>query len=103
LWCSGRGQFEYEKKEISPPSSAQSSREQKAKESDGQEAGSKAEKGGEKGGEEEGGGGDSPSTDVKDNDRREIFAARQKMSEFGWQDVENVLLQFTCVMNYVSA
>ena len=74
MCCSGRGQFEYEKKEISPPSSAQSSRDQKGGECAGQEAGSKDVEGG---GEE-----NSPPTDVKEKDRREIFAARQKMSEW---------------------
>ena len=63
----------YEKKEISPPSSAQSSRDQKRKESAGKDAAGKA-AASEDGNEEE----NSPPTD---KDRREIFAARQKMGE----------------------
>ena len=68
----------YEKKEISPPSSAQSSRDQKRKESAGKDAAGKDAAGkaaaSEDGNEEE----NSPPTD---KDRREIFAARQKMGE----------------------
>ncbi len=69
---SARGQFEYEKKEISPPSSAQSSRDQKRKESLEGEAVEKLAEGNEE---------NSPPTDVKEKDRRETFAARQKMSK----------------------
>ena len=70
---SGRRLFEYERKpkEISPPSSARPGHRDVAE--NGKEA--KATEGSN---EEEG----SPPTQIKDTERKEIFAARQKLSEW---------------------
>ena len=92
--CSGRRHFEYEKQEISSPSYPQFSGDvaaqngEEKREGEGKAGDSITEGTGlssEEGNEEE----NSPPIHIQDKDRREIFAARQKMSE----------LQITCALS----